>query len=117
VALEVVVLERSAVSFLQCAGEIDAPLDLVPLCAEHGTNRVLVDESSLPEGFFDLSSGWAGEFLQKMQNYGIRVAAVLPSDREYTARFLEFAGEARRGQQFRTFDDREEAEKWLTSGE
>ena len=112
-AVEVTVRERASVRFLECSGEIDVPLDLVPLCAEHETNSVLITADALPERFFDLSSGFAGEFLQKMQNYGIRVAAVFPPDRTYTARFTEFLREARKAQQFRAFDDAEGAEAWL----
>jgi hypothetical protein len=110
-------IESGDARFLECAepiSRIDEAIDLVAACAEERCNRVLLDGASLPEAFFDLRSGFAGEFVQKMQNYRVRVAVVLPPDDRHSERFQEFVREARRGTNFRTFDDRTTAESWLS---
>lgn len=108
--------ERDGIRFLECAEPItqmsDA-LELVTASVENESNLLLLDGARLPEEFFDLSSGFAGEFLLKMQNYRIRVAAVFPADREYSDNFNKFLSEARRSTTFRAFDDRPAAEDWL----
>jgi hypothetical protein len=58
---------------------------------------------------------FAGEFLQKLQNYRMRAAGVFPADREYGERFSEFLSEAKRGGSFRAFAIRMDAEAWLAS--
>ena len=78
-------------------------------------HRLFIDSASFPAAFFDLSSRFAGEFIQKMQNYHIRVATVFASDTAHGERFTEFLREARRGQGFRAFADRADAEAWLCS--
>ena len=37
---------------------------------------IVVDKDSLPVEFFDLSTGIAGEMLQKFSNYGVKLAIV-----------------------------------------
>jgi Domain of unknown function (DUF4180) len=90
-------------------------MDLVAACFEHDAERVLLESHVLPAAFFDLSSGFAGEFLQKFSNYRIRLGAVFPSKDGYSERFREFLLEARRGRGFRVFSSRPEAEAWLIS--
>lgn len=41
-----------------------------------GTNRIVLHCDALDESFFDLSSGLAGEILQKVSNYGLQLAIV-----------------------------------------
>lgn len=63
---------------------LDRPIDQVGTAldvlasAQHAarTNRVVLYASSLHDSFFDLSSGLAGEILQKVSNYGMRLAIV-----------------------------------------
>ena len=71
--------------------------------------------SLLPAEFFDLRTRFAGEFVQKLVNYGLRVAAVFPPDAGQSERFREFVGELRGGHAFRTFETRADAEAWLAS--
>jgi hypothetical protein len=110
--------EYAGIAFIECVEDItqigDA-LEIITACIENETNLLLVDTSRLPDEFFDLSSGFAGEFLQKMQNYRVRVAAVIPTDHSHSPRFREFLAEARTGRTFRAFGDRESAEVWLTN--
>jgi hypothetical protein len=100
-------------SYLEWTDPIDEPLALVTAVIESASHLVLLDAAAFPEAFFDLRSGFAGEFLQKMVNYRVRVAAVFPPDDGYSERFKEFLSEARRGRDFRAFSDRAEAEAWL----
>jgi len=112
------VVERSGVRFVECAAPIarvDDALNLVSACIERQVHRLFIDSVFLPDAFFDLRSGVAGEFVQKMQNYHIRLAAVFPSEAEYGERFAEFLREARHGHGFRAFTNREDAEAWLCS--
>ena len=88
-------------------------LDLVAVCEENGADRLLLHSESLTENFFRLSTGLAGEILQKFVNYHIRVAAVIPLNLVNQGRFQEMVLEANRGNQFRVFQSREKAEQWL----
>ena len=47
---------------------------LVEACAAARSQDALLHPSNLPPAFFDLSSGIAGEYLQKWRNYRVRVA-------------------------------------------
>lgn len=110
-------LEIDGVRFLEWLapiGRIDDALDIVSVCAEEQVNLVLVERGRFASEFFDLKTRFAGEFVQKLQNYRIRVAAVIPPD-DGRENFERFRSEARRGNPFRVFDDREGAETWLLS--
>lgn len=53
--------------------------------------------------FFELSSGFAGEFIQRIINLRLRTAAVFDPKETYSERFREFMTEARGHPQFRVF--------------
>jgi hypothetical protein len=91
------------------------PLRAVVAAIEHGTYRLLLDAGTLPPSFFDLSTGVAGDVVQKLVNYGVRMAAVVPELDAHSVRFQEFAREANRFAQFRFFATRAEAVAWLTA--
>jgi hypothetical protein len=91
------------------------PMALVVGCMEHGTEAVLVDQGALPAAFFDLSTGLAGEVVQKLANYRLHMAVVLPDPSIHSPRFQEFAREANRSAQCRFFATREAAIDWLAS--
>jgi hypothetical protein len=55
--------------------------------------------TSLPN-FFDLSTGFAGELVQKCTNYGIKVAVVETSAKSRSTSFRQFASESNRGNRF-----------------
>jgi Domain of unknown function (DUF4180) len=95
------------------AMEAVAPLAAVVRCIEHGARGLLFDRGALPSEFFDLRSGVAGELVQKLVNYGLRLAAVVPDLEQRPLRFREFALEANRGRQLRFCATREEAIAWL----
>ena len=100
--------------------EVDAAQALDPTaalirCIEHGAQALLFDRGALPAAFFDLSTGVAGELVQKLVNYGIHMAGVVPDLSACSPRFREFAREANAGRQFRFFPTRQEAIAWLES--
>jgi hypothetical protein len=90
-------------------------IDLVAACAESETHRVLLDTPVLPDAFFELQTRFAGEFLQKLQNYQLRTAVVISPQRSYSERFEEYLREARRGRFARIFTSRAEALDWLAA--
>jgi Domain of unknown function (DUF4180) len=112
--LELVQLD--GVRIVVCADSIDRVddvLDVIASCVEHRSGRLLLESRQLPPTFFDLRTGFAGEFVQKLVNYQIRFAGVFPSEEGYTDRFREFLREASRGRSFRAFANRADAEAWL----
>ena len=42
----------------------------------HGANRLIIQKEAVDESFFQLSTGVAGEALQKFSNYGAKIAVV-----------------------------------------
>ncbi len=98
----------------QIKTEQDA-LDLVSVCAEHGTNRLMLPAACLSEEFLRLSTRVAGLALQKLGDYNIKTAAVFDAERT-SRRFKEFLSESNQGQAFRVYDNFEDAETWLLGG-
>ena len=87
---------------------------ILELCYENDTNRILLYAENFSDNFFDLSSGEAGMILQKFSNYFVKAAAVVRLDGvPHSHRFEELVVEVNRGNQFRIFDDLEQAESWL----
>jgi PadR family transcriptional regulator AphA len=105
--------------FVEClpgmliASEDDA-LELVAYCGESGTQHLLVHAENLPAEFFDLHSRLAGNILLKLSNYRIILAAVIPTEKIGTGRFSEMVLETNRGREFRVFNNRDDAVKWLS---
>jgi hypothetical protein len=105
------------VTFTECEidiSRVDDALELVTACIEQQTGKLLIEADRLPDDFFDLKTRFAGEFIQKLQNYRVRLAIVVPPDADHGERFAEFVREARTGSGFRVFDDRAGAEAWLS---
>ncbi|MDV4151333.1 DUF4180 domain-containing protein [Clostridium sp. AL.422] len=88
-------------------------LDLISLCWEHETNEIMLHYSSLSEDFFKLRTKVAGNIIQKFINYGIRAAAIIPKEIIENGRFREMALETNKGNHFRLYESKEDAEKWL----
>jgi hypothetical protein len=95
-----------------CASD---PVTALKSCIEHGRRALLFDHGSLPAAFFDLRTGLAGELVQKLVNYHVRMAAVVPDLAMQSPRFRELAREADAGRQFRFFATRQQAIDWLQS--
>lgn len=116
--MKIRVSELAGVRILECVEQItrvDDALSLIAASVEHASHRLLVDSRRLPEAFFELRSLFAGELIQKFQNYHIRLAVIFDPEAKHTERFEEFLLEARRGRSFRAFTHRGDAEAWLSS--
>ena len=88
-------------------------VDLAGICGVNDTDLLLLSRDTLPEEFYDLKSGLAGAVLQKFSNYRIKAAAIIQPEK-ITGRFREMVIETNRGNHFRVFKNREDAERWLT---
>lgn len=90
-------------------------LDLISACWENETRLLMIHGEAFAGDFFTLGTGIAGAMLQKLVNYRIKTAAVIPDELTNKGRFREMALEANKGSHFRIFSTKEEAEKWLTA--
>jgi hypothetical protein len=89
---------------------------VIAACFEHGARALLLYSENLSERFFDLSSGEAGEILQKLRNYHIRLAVVGSPDLRLSSRFGELLADEHRGSHFRLLNTRAAAQEWLSAG-
>jgi hypothetical protein len=89
---------------------------LVEACFGESIHALLLYPENLSARFFDLSSGEAGEILQKLRNYQIRLAIVRTPSLRLSSRFGELLADEQRGPYFRLFDTREAAQEWLCAG-
>jgi hypothetical protein len=84
-------------------------------CFSAKADSVILYPENLTGAFFDLSSGEAGEILQKFRNYRIRVAVVCaPGNVRFGTRFAEMALEETRGRHFGVVESRQAAQAWLS---
>lgn len=76
---------------------------------ETGADRIAIDKSIIAEDFFILSTGMAGEILQKFVNYHIK-AAIWGDFSHYTSKPLkDFIYESNKGHDFFFVATKEEA--------
>jgi len=99
------------------AGTAFTPDALLSACIEAGYAALLLDRSTMPDEFFDLSSRLAGEVLHALSKYGVRLAAVIGDPAGYSDSFQRFVRESNRGRQYRFFGSRTDAIAWLESVE
>lgn len=70
--------------------------DLIAVCWEMEVKHLVVDKEQLDPSFFDLRTGLAGEVLQKLTTYRIRLA-ILGDFTDYTSQALrDFIRESNR---------------------
>jgi Domain of unknown function (DUF4180) len=82
---------------------------VVEACLSARARCALLYPANLPPAFFDLSSGEAGEILQKLESFGIRFAVVCPPGSvRFSSRFHEALGRS-----FQVFETRGAACDWL----
>jgi hypothetical protein len=87
---------------------------VIEACFTGKARLALLYARNLTEGFFDLSSGEAGAVLQKLRNYGVRLAVVCPVGTvQFSSRFEEMLAEERLRGQFGVFETRHAAREWL----
>lgn len=83
------------------------------LAASVEAGGLILDESRIAPGFFDLRTGFAGEVLQKFANYRARLAIVIADDSAYGSRFGELMYEHRTHRSVRFFGSEQLARQWL----
>lgn len=88
-------------------------LSLLGNAGYHGNGKLLIQSHHLTDDFFNLKSGLAGEFLQKMSNYSIKAAIVLDQSHLEHPRFREMVSESNRQGLIVYFKDQNLAEAWL----
>lgn len=116
--MEPLVIDHEGVPLLACSGELATASDaltFVSAALDHDARGLLLEASQFPPAFADLRTGFAGEFVQKLQNYQLRTAAVFATDEGYGERFREFLLEARKSSGFRVFGSRDDALAWLVT--
>lgn len=80
---------------------------------EAGTKNIVIDKSLINEDFFVLSTGFAGEVLQKFINYGSRIA-IYGDYSGYTSKPLkDFIYESNKGKDVFFASSKEEAIEML----
>jgi hypothetical protein len=114
------VITHAQVKAVECKSTLAAvsdAVDLIAICAGQGTNRLILDSSVLPPTFFELQTRFAGELLQKLQNYRLRTAVIISPEADYGERFNEYLREAKHARFCRFFTSPEEALAWLSTGD
>jgi hypothetical protein len=105
--------ERIVSEYYEVPRGSDGSADPVRAGIESGARRILADDGALPPAFFDLSTGVAGGIVQRLTQYEIRMATVVPDVSAHSGPFQDFAREANHGRWFRFFPDRGQALAWL----
>lgn len=95
--------------------DVQSALDLVMTARyEGGAERIAIDKDAVAEDFFILSTGMAGEILQKFTNYHVK-AAFYGDFTRYTSKPLrDFIYESNQGNGVFFVPTREEAIRRLT---
>ena len=97
--------------FMTNVGDVNR---VIESCLSNGVDSVLLYPDNLTAAFFDLSSREAGEILQKLRNYQIRLAIVCPpGSARLSSRFADLLAEERQNQYFKIVETRDAARAWL----
>ncbi len=98
--------------------DVPSALDLaMSVKYETGAEKIVLDKETVCEDFFILSTGMAGEILQKFMNYHIKVA-IYGDYSHYTSKPLkDFIYESNCGRDFFFVATREEAIQKLTEAQ
>jgi hypothetical protein len=78
-----------------------------------GAGGLILAADNLSPDFFNLSSGLAGELFQKLVNYNVRTAIILPDLDAHGERFKELAYEHSTHSLIRFFRSRDDANAWF----
>lgn len=95
--------------------DVQSALDVLMTAKyETGTKNIVIDKKLIIEDFFILSTGLAGEILQKYTNYGGRIA-IYGDYSHYTSKPLkDFIYESNKGKSVFFVSTKEEAIEMLT---
>lgn len=88
-------------------------MDIISLCMEHGTDYLMLSKNSLTDDFFNLKTGLAGITIQKFINYRIQAAAIVDDKNRINKRFSELMLELNKSNNFRLFDNFEDAKNYI----
>ena len=86
---------------------------LLESCFSTGARAIVLHAENLPAAFFDLSSGVAGEMLQKLRTYGGYRLAVIEGAVRPSSRFAEMEAEERWKGHFALCDSVAAAHEWV----
>lgn len=118
-AMNYAVIEKNQRKYIEYASaeapirnEQDA-LDLIAACMGNDTYVLMLHMEALTDDFFKLRTGLAGNILQKFVNYGVKVAVVIADNQRVKGKFKELLAESNKGNSFRVFATKNEAENWL----
>lgn len=75
--------------------------------------KLLIDEKELGEEFFNLRTGFAGELMEKMVNYGQKMVVIVSDPNAYGERFAELHREHEAHPFIRFMDSKSAAREWL----
>jgi hypothetical protein len=119
--MELTVSEEAGVRFVEgppnlpLMRSVEDSILVFEACFSHRVSCALLYAANLTERFFDLSSGEAGAILQKLRNYGIRLAVVcIPDIARFSSMFGEMAAEESRSGYFQVFESATAARQWLS---
>ncbi len=90
-------------------------LDLLTWGTENGTDLYLLMDTNFTPQFYDLSTGLAGEILQKVSNYHQRLAIIGSFEMVTSKRFREFMMESNKGSSVCFMREKAKALAWLLS--
>jgi hypothetical protein len=93
-------------------GDEQDAVDLIALCGEENSDRLILFADNLSQEFFDLTTRLAGSVLQKFSNYRVKCAIVIPPSLD-KGKFHEMLIEANRQHSLHFFSTLKDAEEWI----
>jgi hypothetical protein len=106
--------ENNSIVYIESKGKLiinlQSALDLIATVSfEKGCNRIIIDKNNICEDFFILSSGIAGDILQKFVNYRTKLA-IIGDFSKYTSKPLhDFIYECNKGNDIFFVDNLDQA--------
>ncbi len=94
-------------------GDLQDALDLIGDASYNGAHRIIIKEENIISDFFRLSSGIAGEILQKCVNYNVKLAIIGSWDKPMSQSLRAFIIECNRGNQFFFVESFQKAKEML----
>ena len=88
-------------------------LDIIGICISNDIGLLMLREEVFSEEFINLKSGLAGIVLQKFINYHIKASVAIEDKSKIQGRFKELISELNKGNDFRVFDNTQDAEEWI----
>lgn len=101
--MEVISANGVEIAIIDHSVKIESTQDMLDLMVstqyETQCSRMIIAKESLPEHFFDLKSGFAGDLLQKFSNYRMKLAIVGDFSSYASKSLRDFIRECNRGNQ------------------